>query len=68
MLVASNPDAVAVSEALERSVLHRSAAQSVRKTGVVNDASTADVDAMMRVERARCDETRSEWGSSSGED
>ena len=59
---ASNPDGVASSETLERNLFHRSAPEPVCKTSVVNDASVADVDAVVRVERARCDEMRRKWG------
>jgi ornithine carbamoyltransferase len=51
--VRSNADLVAMREALERNLFHRSAPQSVRKAGVVNDAPVTDVDAVMRVERPR---------------
>lgn len=53
--LASNPDAVAMRETLERNVLHRSAPQSVSKAGVVDDAAIADVDPMMSVENSRRD-------------
>jgi hypothetical protein len=64
--VASDSDAVAMSEALERNILHRSAPPSVREAGVVNDTPVANVDAVMRVERARCDEMGCEWGLLAG--
>jgi hypothetical protein len=62
----SNPDAVAVGETLERYVFHWSAPKSVSKSSVVNDTTTADVDAMVAVERARGDEMRGEWGLPAG--
>ena len=45
----SNSDAVAMREALERNVFHRSATESVREAGIVDDAPIANVDAVMRV-------------------
>jgi len=58
----SNPDATAAREVLERNVFHRSAAQSVARPSVMNDATIADVDTIMAVERARGDEMRGERG------
>jgi len=52
----SNPDAAAARETLERNDFHRSAAQPVREARVMNDPTAADVDAVMVVEGARCDE------------
>jgi hypothetical protein len=60
--IISNPDAAAVREIFERNVFHRSAAQSVARPSVMNDATIADVDTVMAVERARGDETRGERG------
>lgn len=60
--IASNSDAAALCELRERNVLHRSAPQSLREAGVVNDATVADVYAVMAVERARSDEVRGDWG------
>jgi hypothetical protein len=42
----------------ERNFLHRSSPQAVSKTGVVNDAAVADVDAVMTVERTWGNEMR----------
>ena len=47
--IMSNSDAVAMREALERNVFHRSATESVREAGIVDDAPIANVDAVMRV-------------------
>jgi hypothetical protein len=58
----SNPDAAALREALERNVLHRSAPQSEGRTGVMNDSTIADVNAVVTVERSRADEMRGERG------
>jgi hypothetical protein len=60
--ITSNPDAAAVREIFERNVFHRSAAQSMARPGVMNDATIADVDTMMAVERARRDEMRGDRG------
>ena len=54
-----NPNAAASRETCERNVLHRSASKSVRESGVVDDASAADVYAMMAVQRARRDKVSS---------
>jgi len=59
--VMSNPDAAAMSEVRHRNFLHRSAPQPVREAAVVDDASVADVDAMVAVESAWGDEVRREW-------
>ena len=60
--VMSNPDAVAVCEMFERNLFHRSAAQFMAGPSVMNDATIADVDTMMAVERPRGDEMRGECG------
>jgi hypothetical protein len=52
---------MAMREALERNVLHRSAPPTARETGIVNDAPVAHIDAVMRVESAWCDEVGREW-------
>jgi hypothetical protein len=51
--VMPNPDLMAMREALERNLFHRSAPESVRKAGVMNDASVTNINAVMRVERSR---------------
>jgi hypothetical protein len=58
--IVSNPDAVAMSEILKRNVFDRSASQSVGKAGVVDDATVANVNAVMAIERSRADEMRRE--------
>jgi hypothetical protein len=57
----SNPDALAVSETVERNLFHRTAPQSVRQAGVMDDASVSDVNPVMAVEHSRCDEVRCKW-------
>jgi hypothetical protein len=61
-LVVPYPDRMALSEALKGNVLHWSTPQSVCKAGVVNDTPVADVNAVVRVERARRDEMGRKWG------
>jgi hypothetical protein len=61
-----NPDASTMREAFERNLLHRSAAESNRKAGVVNDVSVSDIDAMMRIKPSRADEMGSERGLLAG--
>jgi hypothetical protein len=55
-------EAVALRETFKRSDFHRPTPQPVHEAGVVNDAPIADVDAVMRVESAGCDEMGAEWG------
>ena len=54
--VDSNPYRMTVGEFCERNDFHRSAPESKRKTGVVNDKAIAGINAVMGVERARCGE------------
>ena len=54
--IGPNPDTAASRETLERNVLHRSAPESVCEAGVVDDATAADVYAVMAVQRARSDQ------------
>src|SRR5687767_10829200 len=56
--IVPNPDAAAMSELLQRNVLHRSAPQSVGEACVVNDATITGIDAVVTVERAWSDEVR----------
>lgn len=58
--VLSHADASPMSERCERNVFHRSAAQSVSKTRVVDDAPVADIDAVVRIEPSGRDEMRCE--------
>src|SRR5262249_24985330 len=72
--VALDPDLPAVCETLERNFFHRSAPPSVCEHCIVNDAATAAVDAMARVERTLRDQVRGErefmcgllWGNVHG--
>ena len=64
--IASKSDVAASCEVRERNVLHRSAPPSMREASVVNDATVADVYAVMAVERARSDEVRGDWGLLTG--
>jgi hypothetical protein len=61
-----NAHGSATRETLERNLFHRSAPQPVCKTSVVNDATIAGVDAVVGVERARCDEVGGERGFAAG--
>src|SRR5262249_711155 len=63
--IRSDVNAVPVAEAFERNFLHRTALPSMCEAGVVNDAPIADVDTVVRVERARRDEVRGEGRLSS---
>lgn len=65
--VESYPNAMSLSETLERNFLHRSAPMTVCEASVVNDTATADVYAVMVVERARSDEMRGERRLLAGE-
>jgi hypothetical protein len=59
-LVVPDQDFMAVSEMLEGSRFHRPTSKSIGKSGVVNDAAVADIDAMMRIESARRHEVSGE--------
>jgi hypothetical protein len=52
----SNTHVAATSEFFERNIFHRPAPQSMCEAGVVNDATIADVDAVVIVERPRNDQ------------
>ncbi len=56
--VVADPDCVAMREALKRNVFHRCAPESACEAGVVNDTAIANVDAVMCVQQAWCDEMR----------
>ena len=59
--IATNADATAIGETLKRCILHWASPNAARKTGVVDDTSVADVDAVMRIKSPRCDQMRAEW-------
>ncbi len=54
--VMSYSDAAALSETLQRNILHRSVPYSAGKPPVVNDTAVADIEAVVAVERPRGDE------------
>jgi hypothetical protein len=53
--VRSHPDALSVREMSERNFFHRSSAQTMRETRVVNDRAITDVDSVMQISAAGCD-------------
>jgi hypothetical protein len=48
----------------ERNFFHRSSAQTVRESRVVNDLAGTDVDAVMQIAAPRCDKVRTQRGFS----
>jgi hypothetical protein len=46
----------------ERNFFHRSSAQTVRESRVVNDLAGTDVDAVMQIAAPRCDKVRTQRG------
>lgn len=56
--VALHPDRAAMRELFERNDLHRSAAPSVRKTRVVDNAAVTEIEAVVGVEESRGDQVR----------
>ena len=54
------PDTLAACETSERNFFHRSTAQTVRETRVVNDLASADVDAVMQIAATGRDEVRTQ--------
>jgi hypothetical protein len=58
--VRSHPDVLSAREMSERNFFHRSSAQTVRESRVVNDLASADVDAVMQIAAPRCDKVRTQ--------
>jgi hypothetical protein len=46
----------------DRNLFHRSSAQTVRESRVVNDLEGTDVDAVMQIAAPRCDKVRTQRG------
>jgi len=61
-LAESHPDALCAREISERNFFHRSSAQTVGESRVVNDLASSDVDAMMQITAPRRDKVRTQRG------
>jgi hypothetical protein len=61
-LVRSHPDALCAREISERNFFHRSSAQTVGESRVVNDLASTDVDAVMQIAAPRRDKVRTQRG------